>query len=51
MQNTIEKEAGVAILTADKINLKTRSITRDKKAHFLTQKDQFNNKLTILNLF
>lgn len=38
MKITIQKESGIAILIADKIDLKNRSITRNK-AYFLMHKD------------
>ena len=32
------KKSGVAILISDKIDLKVKAITRDKKSHFITLK-------------
>ena len=39
-----QKEAGVAILISDKIDLKIRKITRDKVGHFIMIKDQSKMK-------
>lgn len=38
MKNTSHKKKSVTIIIAGKINLKTRNITKNKKAHFLKQK-------------
>ena len=33
-ENVKQKEAGIAILILDKINLKIKKITRDKEGHY-----------------
>ena len=44
-----QKKAGVAILRSDKIDFKTKRITRDKEGHYITikemmQQDDINHK-------
>jgi len=33
--NGCQKKAGVAILISDKVNFKTKTITRDKEGHYI----------------
>lgn len=38
------KEATVAMLLSDKVDFKTRGITKDRKGHFIMRKCQFTGK-------
>ena len=42
--NGNQKKAGVAILTSDKRDFKTKTITRDKEGHYIMIKDQSKKK-------
>ena len=42
--NGKQKKAGVAILISDKIDLKIKTITRDKEGHYVMIRDQFKRK-------
>ena len=42
--NGNKKKAGVKIPTSDKIDLKTRTITKDKEEHHIMIRDQANKK-------
>ena len=35
MQTEIEEKAGVAVLTSDKMDFKTKAIVRDKDRHYI----------------
>ena len=37
-ENGSEKEAGVAIFILDKIDFKTKTVTRDKEGHYIIKK-------------
>ena len=39
------KKAGVAILTSDKISLKTKTILKDKEGYYIMRKEQSNKKI------
>ena len=46
------KRAGVAILISDKIDLKIKKITRDKKGHYITIKGSIQEEdTTIVNIY
>ena len=40
-----QKEEGVAILTSDKINFKTKAVKRDKDGHYLMIKGSIQKKI------
>ena len=40
-----KKKAGVAILISEKIDLKTKTVTRDKERHYIMIKDQSKKKI------
>jgi len=42
------KEAGVATLTSDKIDLKSKTVTRDKKGHYLMIKESTHQEEIII---
>ena len=47
-----QKEAGVAILILDKIDLKIKTITRDKEEHYIMIKGSIQEKdITIVNTY
>ena len=49
--NGKQKKAGVAILISDKIDLKIKSITRDKKGHYIKIKGAIQEEdKTIVNI-
>ena len=49
--NGKQKKAGVAILTSDKIDLKIKNITRDKKGHYILIKGSIQQEdITIVNI-
>ena len=39
------KKIGVAILTSDKIDFKTKAIERDKEGHYIMTKEQSNKRI------
>ena len=42
----------MAILTSDKIDFKTKIVTRDKKGHFILIKGSFHQEdITIINIY
>ena len=50
--NGKQKKAGVAILISDKIDLKTKKITRDKEGHYLMIKGSIQEEdITIANIY
>ena len=50
--NGKQKKAGVAILISDKIDLKIKKITRDKKGHYITIKGSIQEEdITIVNIY
>ena len=50
--NVIQKKAGVAILISDKIDLKTKTITRDKEGHYMMIKGSIQEEdITIVNIY
>ena len=47
-----QKEAGVAILISDKIDLKIKNITRDKEGHYIMIKGSIQEEdITIVNIY
>ena len=50
--NGKQKKAGVAILISDKIDLKIKKITRDKKGHYIIIKGSIQEEdITIVNIY
>ena len=50
--NRNQKKAGVAILISDKIDFKTKSITRDKEGHYMMIKGSIQEEgITIVNIY
>ena len=50
--NGSQKKAGIAILISDKIDLKTKTITRDKEGHYITIKGSNQEEdITIVNIY
>ena len=50
--NGKQKKAGVAILILDKIDLKMKTITRDKDRHYITIKGSTQEEdITIVNIY
>ena len=45
------KKTGVAILILDKIDLKTKSIKRDTKGHFIILKGRIQEDINIVNIY
>ena len=43
--NNREKKAGVTVLVSDKIDFKTKKVTRDKESHYIMIKGQFNKRI------
>ena len=49
--NGNEKKTGVAILISDKIDFKTKTITRDKEGHYIMIKGSIQEEdITIVNI-
>jgi len=48
-----EKKAGVAILISDKIDFKTKIITKDKERHYIIIKGSFQqmSQITFVNIY
>ena len=47
-----QKKAGIAIFISDKIDLKIKKITRDKKGHYLMIKGSIQEEdITIVNIY
>ena len=42
---------GVAILISDKIDLKVKTITRDKEEHYIKIKGSIHKDITIVNIY
>ena len=52
MQIETKKKAGVAILISDKIDFKTKSVTRDKEGHYIMIKESIQEEaITIINIY
>ena len=50
--NGNQKKAGVAILISDKIDFKTKTITRDKEGHYIMIKGSSQEEdITIVNIY
>ena len=50
--NGNQKKAGVAILLSDKIDFKTKTITRDKEGHYIMIKGSIQEEeITIVNIY
>ena len=50
--NNREKKAGVAVLVSDKIDFKTKKVTRDKEGHYVIIKGSVQQEdITILNIY
>ena len=49
--NGNQKKAGVAILIADKIDFKIKTLTRDKEGHYIVMKGSIQEYTTILNIY
>ena len=50
--NRDQKKAGVAILTSDKIDFKTKAVKRDKEGHYIMIKGSIQQEdITILNIY
>ncbi|KAI5944913.1 LINE-1 retrotransposable element ORF2 protein [Manis javanica] len=50
--NNSEKKAGVAVLISDKIDFKTKKVTRDKEGHYIMIKGLVQQEdITILNIY
>ena len=50
--NGNQKKAEVAILISDKIDFKTKTITRDKEGHYIMIKGSIQDKdITIVNIY
>ena len=50
--NGNQKKAGVAILISDKIDFKTKSITRDKEGHYIMIRGSIQEEdITCINIY
>ena len=51
--NRNDKKAGISILTSDKIDFKTKAITKDKKGHYILIKESIQGEdiTPIVNLY
>ena len=49
--NGNQKKVGVAILISDKIDFKTKSITRDKEGHYIMIKGSIQEDITTVNIY
>ena len=50
--NRNDKKAGISILTSDKIDFKTKAITKDKKGHYILIKESIQGEdLTLVNIY
>ena len=52
MQTKIKRNTGVAILISDKIDLKIKTVIRDKEGHHIMIKGSIQEKdITIINIY
>ena len=50
--NNRERKAGVAVLMSDKIDFKTKKVTRDKEGHYIVMKSSVQQEdITIINIY
>ena len=49
--NGNQKKAGVAILIADKIDVKIKNVTRDKEGYYIMTKGSIQEDITIINIY
>ena len=49
--NRDQKKAGVAILTSDKTDFKTKAVKRDKDGHYIIIKGSIQEDITIINTY
>ena len=50
--NNSEKKAGVAVLISDKIDFKTKKVTRDKEGHYIMIKDSVQQEdVTFIKIY
>ena len=49
--NGSEKKARVTILISDKIDFKTKTVTRDKEGHYIIIKGTTQQDITIVNIY
>ena len=49
--NGNQKKAGVAILISDKIDLKIKTVTRDREGHYIVIKGSIQEDITIVNIY
>ena len=49
--NGNQKRAGVAILISDKIDVKIKNVTRDKKGHYIMIEGSIQEDITIRNIY
>ena len=50
--NGKEKKAGVAVLTSDQINFKTKAIVRDKEGHYIMTNGTIQKEdITLVNIY
>ena len=50
-KNGNQKKAVVVILISDKIDFKTKTITRDKEGHYIMIKGSIQEDITIVNIY
>lgn len=48
---SLGEKAGIVILVSDKIDFKTKQVTRDKNEHFVTRGTIHQEYLTFLNIY
>ena len=46
-----QKKARVAILISDKIDFKTKNVTKDKEGHYIMIKGSIQEDITIINIY
>ena len=49
--NGNDKKVGVAILTSDKIDFKTKSIIKEKEGHYLIIKRSIQEDVILINIY